>query len=199
MARRQCVISIFNLLFFLTACGSQHLSEKDLTNHYLTPELVARQIVDLISQRNIEQLASFIHPSLGVQFSPYGHFSGDSDVVIRAEELTGEWAGKRTKRWGLYDGSGDEISLNIQEYFDAFVYDRDYRHAPRILVNQVARSGTTRTNTVSYFPGSTFVEFHFPGSEKYAGLDWSSLRIVLQPDPEGSWWLRGIGHSQWTI
>lgn len=192
-------VLIVCLLLFLSGCGSHPPSEKTLADHGRTPESVARQIVNAVSERNMEQLVGFIHPRSGVQFSPYGHFSSESDVTIRAEDLIGEWAGKRTRSWGFYDGSGDEIALDIQAYFDAFVYDRDYVHAPTVLINREARTGATRGNTASYFPNSTFVEFHFPGSEKYAGSDWSSLRIVLQPNQEGGWWLRGISHGQWTI
>jgi hypothetical protein len=43
------------------------------------------------------------------------------------------------------------------------------------------------------------VEYHFSGFvEDYGGMDWVSLRLVFIEE-EGSWFLVGIVHDQWTI
>jgi hypothetical protein len=49
------------------------------------------------------------------------------------------------------------------------------------------------------YPDATVVEFHFPGfEEKYEGMDWKSLRVVVEK-LDNKWYVVGIIHDQWTI
>jgi hypothetical protein len=56
---------------------------------------------------------------------PYQHFSADA---LKGLDLSTE-----TLLWGIWDGSGDEIRLSFEEYYQRFMYDEDYLQAPFIL------------------------------------------------------------------
>jgi hypothetical protein len=36
--------------------------------------------------------------------------------------------------WGEWDGSGEEIVLSAQEYYNRFIWDYNYLEAPEVLV-----------------------------------------------------------------
>ena len=54
-------------------------------------------------------------------------------------------------------------------------------------------------NIKEAYPNGQFVEFHITGLEpKYEGIDWRSLKLVFE-DVNGTLYLVGIIHSEWTI
>lgn len=162
-------------------------------------EAFARRIIELLRERRIESLADVVHPELGLRLAPYAHLSED-DVILSAGQLLNAWRGERVIRWGRYDGSGEPIELSLPDYFEEFVYDADFA-AGRVGVNRRLGRGNTVSNLEQVYPEAEFVEFHRAGSERYAGLDWRSLRLVLRarPRPEEGWWLLALVHDQWTI
>ena len=59
--------------------------------------------------------------------------------------------------------------------------------------------GNTLNNIAQVYPNGEFVEFHFTGFDtQYEGMDWTSLRLVFEEN-NGTWFLIGIVHDQWTI
>lgn len=68
-----------------------------------------------------------------------------------------------------------------------------------IGINNIIGKGNTTNNISEAYPQGQFVEFHFTGfNPEYAGIDWSSLRLVFE-ELDGTLYLVGIIHSQWTI
>ena len=142
-------------------------------------------------------LAGYVHPKLGLRFSPYAAVK-DTDQVFPAETIYSLWADKRLYTWGNFYGSGEPIDLSFPDYYSSFVYDVDFANAPQMALNHRLGVGTTMDNIFEYYQGSMFVEYYFPGFDpQYEGLDWRSLRLVFMQEG-GSWYLVGIIHDQWT-
>ena len=58
--------------------------------------------------------------------------------------------------------------------------------------------GNTYENLNIFFPDAKVAEYYIPGTEKYAHLDWKSLRLVYEIY-KGKYYLVAIVHNQWTI
>ena len=158
----------------------------------------AKQVINAIKLRQMSRLASFVHPTKGLRFSPYSYIDPQTDSLFTAAQLKNLHSSRRRYIWGTFDGSGEQIRLTFANYYKRFIYDRDYINAPVISYNKIAKQGNSTNNLSEIYPKSVFVEYHFPGSKKYSGLDWRSLRLVFE-NKAGAWFLVGIVHDQWTI
>ncbi len=158
----------------------------------------AAVVVDLLGRADMNALAEYVHPEMGLRFSPYAYVRED-DVVFGIDQIPGLFADTDTYLWGVYDGRGDPIELSFAEYFNRFVYDQDFAKAEVIAFNQrIGGSGGTINNIDEFYPGSIMAEYYFSGfNPDYAGMDWRSLRLVFMPY-EGEWLLVGIVHDEWT-
>lgn len=156
-------------------------------------------VLESLSNGDMDALSALVHPSLGVRFTPYGYIDLSSDLVFTAASIPSILADTTVYTWGAYDGTGDPITLTTSDYFDAFVYDEDYLNPHMIGVNNILSSGNSIINVSTVHPTASFVEFHFTGFDpQYGGLDWTSLILVFE-NVAGSWKLTGLIHNQWTI
>ncbi len=165
----------------------------------LTVEETADQVVQLLKDKNMKKVATFVHPEHGVRFSPYGYIDVDQDLVFSKEEVAGLWENEQVYHWGYFDGKGDPIEKTFADYYDRFVYDADYVHAEEKAVDERLGHGNTLDNTKEIYPDGTVVEYHFSGfEEQYEGMDWRSLRLVLIEEND-KWYLVSVIHDEWTI
>lgn len=160
----------------------------------------ANEAFAAIKSGDMKRLAALVHPDLGVRFSPYGHIrpGADGDVVLTRDQLSAAMSDQTVRLWGYFDGSGEPINLTFADYFKRFVGDRDWTAAPQVAYNNIIGQGNTLINIRDVYPHAIYVEAHYPGTEKYGGMDWSSLRLVFEAKGN-TWYLVGIVHDQWTI
>ena len=157
----------------------------------------AGQVVQTLQSQDMISLSSFIHPVDGVRFSPYA-YAQDSDQVFSAEQVAGILADSRVYDWGHYAGTGEPIQLSFPEYYSKFIYDVDFANAPQVSLNHRLSTGNSIDNSAEFYPGAMIVEYYFPGFDpQYDGMDWRSLRLVFS-DYDGTWYLAGIIHDEWT-
>ena len=170
--------------------------EVDLSNNLLGTTV---NVLTLLKNKDMEGLSNFIHPTEGVRFSPYGYVDVDNHQVFSAEEVADLANDTGFYIWGDYDGSGESIELDFNDYFNEFIFDEDFFN-PQIIGNNVTVSeGNTLDNIKEVYPNGHFVEFHFEGIDpQYEGMDWRSLKLVFEA-VDGDWYLVGIVHDQWTI
>ena len=136
----------------------------------------------------------------GVVFSPYAYVEKTA-VILDAGDLAFFTSTLENMRvWGIYDGSGDPINLTVAEYFDRFVYDKDYINETSLIgIDTLVQTGNTLINLEEAFPNARFIEFAVPGTHPdYGGMDWASLRLIFQIE-DGEFMLAGVVHDQWTI
>jgi hypothetical protein len=158
----------------------------------------AELVINSLADKDMEMVANFVHPERGVRFSPYA-FVRDEHQVFLPQELPDLLVSEVVYTWGNYDGTGEPIALEFEEYYEEFVYSADFADSEQIAVNERLGQGNAINNIGEFYPGSSFVEYHFSGfDEEYEGMDWESLRLVFV-QKDGAWWLVGIVHDEWTI
>ncbi len=157
----------------------------------------AAEVIALLKDKDMTSLAGYVHPQLGLRFSPYASIK-DTDQVIPTQNITNLWADKRLYTWGNFNGSGEPIDLSFAEYYSKFIYDVDFANAPQVALNHRLGVSTSIDNIFEFYQSSMFVEYYFPGFDpQYEGMDWRSLRLVFMQD-HNTWYLVGIIHDQWT-
>jgi hypothetical protein len=164
------------------------------------PDLVSRayEVIEQIRTGDFEALARSAHPEHGVIFSPYATISLPSNKCFFSSQIVGFKNDLNTYVWGVYEDGGDPIELTPAEYFDRFVYNRDYARSPVIGVNHTVRVGNALENLTEVLPDVRYVDFHFPGDGKNSeSTGWNSLRLGFE-EYEGEFLLTLILHSEWT-
>ncbi len=161
--------------------------------------LTALQAVELLRDQDMNGLAAYVDPVKGVRFSPYGYVNLQSDLFFSAQAVASLPASSQVYTWGAFDGTGDPIDYNFNDYYGRFIYDQDFASPHLIGNNTIIGTGNTLINLNQVYPNGSFVEFHFTGFDpQYAGMDWRSLRLVFE-QTNGIWYLVGIVHDEWTI
>jgi len=161
---------------------------------------VADDVVVALANHDMARISTFADPTLGVRFSPYPYVDTTTDRVVAAKDVANLWQAPAVEHWGSFDGSGEPITLAYPAYHAKFVYDVDFRHAPRIAVDsQPIGRGNSTNNIGDVYPGASVVEYHIPGRDAdSSGMDWRSLWLVFEPR-ESRWYLVGVVHGAWTI
>jgi hypothetical protein len=161
---------------------------------------LSEEILSAIKIKNYQKLALFVNDD-GIRFSPYGYIDTINDKNFSPSDFLGYATNKRNTKftWGVYNGSGDKIILNVKDYFQKFVYDVDFLNAPQISLNKTISKSNSLNNIDSVYRNCIYTEFYFPGFEKkYEGMDWRSLKLVFKKSIN-KLYLIAIIHDQWTI
>jgi len=162
-------------------------------------EDIADKVIGAISQKDGKLISEFVHPVKGVRFTPYTHVSLENDVVFNKEEISDFFTNQEYYLWGYYDGIGEPISLTPSQYYDRFIYSKDFMNVEEVGYNEVLSYGNMLENQFEVYDNAIVVEYYFPGiSPDFGGMDWESLRLVFKQYGD-SWYLVGIIHNQWTI
>lgn len=152
-----------------------------------------------VKEKEMKKLASMVHPVKGVRFSPYSSIDMAKDLVFTKDQLLGMFESETIYNWGDYDGSGEPIKLTFSQYYDRFIYNRDFVNAEKVGFNEIQQSGNTIVNIRDVYPDGNFYDYYFSGfNPEYDGMDWASLRLVFE-EYDGRWYLVCIAHGEWTI
>jgi hypothetical protein len=159
--------------------------------------LLSDTILGLFKNQDLAHLASYIHPQSGIRFSPYGVTDTSKDQRFSAKELSALTSNKKTVKWGIFEGSGEPIKLNVREYFKRFVYDVEFINAEKKSINKIIGPDSSSSNITSIYPDHEFVQFYFSGFKKqYEGMDWKSLVLVFKKENTRRY-LVAVIHDQW--
>lgn len=165
----------------------------------ILPKQVADTVLLALKNKDMQALSSYVHPTKGLLFSPYGYIVTDTAQVFTGQQVAGLSTDSTLYHWGEFDGTGDPMEMTFADYYERFVYDQDYANAEQTSINERLGQGNTIDNILDVFPGATTVEYHFSGFDpQYEGMDWRSLRIVLEEE-NGQWYIVAIVHDEWTI
>src|SRR4030095_7545132 len=163
-----------------------------------TPQDAAAAVILALKEADMTKLAAYIHPDKGLLFSPYAHIDTATAKVFPAAGLPA-LTDTTVYQWGSFDGSGEPIALTFKQYYDKFVYDKDFIASETVGTDQIKGTGNTIVNIKDVFPNSYVMVYYFSGFDpQYDGMDWESLVLVLE-ESNGAWYVSAIVHSQWTI
>lgn len=117
-------------------------------------EVKARSQIAVIAlkEKDMEKLASLVHPVKGVLFSPYSHIILGEDKVFMKEQLKGLFESNEVYTWGIYDGIGDPIKLTFMQYYEKFIYNQDFANAEKVAYNEEQHYGNTIVNISDVYP-----------------------------------------------
>lgn len=152
------------------------------------------EVVRHFMDRDMRHMIMHVHPTHGVRFSPYATLS-KTDAVFTPGQMLNLFTNRKAYSWGAYPGTGNAIKMTFSEYYRRFVYARDFSQAPEVTYNTVARPGSIANNSATFFEGSRFIDYHWPGTEAAAGKDWKTLRMVFMPW-KNNWLLVGVVNDE---
>ncbi len=161
---------------------------------------LSRTIINEFNSNSFEfkNLDKYIS-STGLIFVPYGYHNS-SNVHLTKDSIWYYWGSNEKIKWGLYDGSGEEISLTLKEYFSEFIWDMNFSQADTVMLDDTKGLGNTIDNIKDYLPNARYVEFYIEGKNPdYGGMDWGILRLIYQKVDEEQFKLIAISHGQWTV
>lgn len=157
----------------------------------------ANDILEDLQAQNFENVAASASRSQGITFCPYsGGCIDHGGVSFDREQLRNFMDDPHEYLWGYADGSGFPINLTPAEYYDEFLMD-----APYEVKESYGRTVQypTRDFIRQLYPKGIVVEFYYPGTEQYDGMDWQSLNMVFERNRRGEWVLVAIINDRWTI
>jgi hypothetical protein len=162
---------------------------------------LTQDILIAIKDKNYLAVANYIDPVLGVRFSPYAYVDTVDDVILSKKKFTEQATKNKQDKivWGVIDPTEEPINMTLKDYIQKFVYDVDFVKPEKLSVNKSIGGGNSLDNLELIYKNCSFTESFFSGfEEKYAGMDWRSLRLVFK-ERKGKFFLVGIVHDQWTI
>lgn len=127
-------------------------------------EEAASTVMNAIRNKDMKQLAAWVHREKGLRFSPYAYVDTKYDLVFTQDEVE-KLMNDSTKRvWRTFAGSGDFIELTFADYYKRFVYDADFIQLAETAVNKGLGQGTMINNL----------------NEVYQRINMISLNIILR-------------------
>lgn len=159
--------------------------------------MTANDILAELQAEDFDDVAAYVSSAKGLTFCPYAGGCIDSGgVTFTKAQLPGFMNDPNDYLWGYEDGSGFEINLTPAEYYDEYLMEADYNAKERY-----GRSEQPMTHELIHrkYPNATVVEFYYPGTDQYDGMDWQSLNMVFEKNSNGDWVLIAIVNDRWTI
>ena len=160
----------------------------------------ALEVVEALKRRDMVTVARYAHPTMGVLFAPYAYLEPSEHQIWTATTLPRWFTDTQTRIWGAEDGTGFPIERTPAQYYERFVFPRDFTAGAKISVNDDQAKGNSINNAASLYPDGVRVEFYLPPTQTPEGpnIDWRALRLVFVPvggEPK----LVAVVHDQWTI
>ena len=160
----------------------------------------ALEVVDALKRRDMATVARYAHPTMGVLFAPYAFVEPSEHQIWSVAALPGWFQDARVRVWGTEDGTGFPIERTPAQYYERFVFPRDFTIGAKISVNDDQAKGNSINNAPLLYPDGVRVEFYLPPTQTPEGPlpDWRALRLVfvgVGGEPK----LVAVVHDQWTI
>lgn len=80
--------------------------------------------------------------------------------------------------WGIYDGIIRLIELSFKDYFERFVFDRDFSVVDMVIYNSIIGGGVIWDNIIEFYYWDIIVQYYFYVIEEVF-MDWISFCLVF--------------------
>ncbi len=206
------IIMVLLVTGVLSACAGSSSTTNNQSQFMSGSALqAANTVVQTINQlqnggASLQQFTNLFDAN-GVRFSA-DYYIDNTDRLLTAQAFEGDYSLQNPplRVWGVQDGSGNPISLNIRDYFTQYVWNHPYHTSATVkLINAKSdfnSQGNLINNMLAFYPLSSYriVEYYQPGTNpSYNGMDWTSLMVVLKNQGNNQWSLVGLVHGAWTI
>lgn len=153
-------------------------------------------LLKYLKEKDFVKFSNYIHPEKGISFSMYSFVNPKKDKHFSRADFE-NYLAKNTKfTWGEQDGTGDLLILSIKDYFNEWVFRRNYKAADFYL-NKFKGTGNSINNIREIYPNAIITENYIPGTEIYSGMDWSSLIFVFE-EYNGKYYIVAVANNSWT-
>jgi hypothetical protein len=169
---------------------------------------MAVSAAELIRDKAWGALGSMAHPERGVVFSPTSYVDGKNGVRFGMGDFESMAASglhdDPVRVWGHHGGSGEPMEHTFAEYYDRYIFDKEYTTAPQVGVNRIMKESNDGNNLDDFCDGGGYVDFHMPHEGPNADFEWSSLRLGFSwfdggDSHERGLYLTAIVHGGWTM
>lgn len=171
-------------------------TEKDPREEQIIIEQKAKEIVQVLHNRQMDTLASYVHKEKGLLFAPEAYIESYS-LIFTKEQIATLLDDKTEYVWGLQEAN-TEIKLTPEAYFEKRIQAERFLNPDEVNVNPNVPEGERSTNIKNYFPEAMVVEFHYAGTEQFDRMDWRSLHLVFEENELGDWDLVAIVNGLWV-
>ena len=160
---------------------------------------IGQEVMALVSNKNMNELSTYVDPTLGLRFTPYVYTNITFDQRFTPQEVANLPQDTTEYNWGYYYGTPTETEIikNFNDYYYEFVYDEDFTNTNIVGVNAVVSYGDIIDNIDSEYPNAEYLEYYVPGTPHNNGTYWKSLKLVFEV-VSGEYKLVGIIHGQWS-
>ena len=203
---------LLSLAFLLVACGGSGSGGSTPTAPMTGTALqAANTVVQAIDQLENSSggLAAFtnLFDTDGVRFSADYNVTS-SDLVFTKDAYESDFIVQNPPlhTWGIEDGSGDPISLNVRSFLSQRIWDFAYHNNATVTEintsSDFLSQGNLINNMLTFYPAPQYkiIEYHQAGVDpSLNGMDWTSLMVVLKNLGANKWSLAGLAHGAWTI
>ena len=155
------------------------------------------EITSYLKSKDYTRFSQYIHPHKGIRFSMYAYVQPEKDKHFSREDFNRYISMPMKFTWGEKDGTGDLLVVSLQNYLQQLVFKRDFTQA-QFYLNEFKGKGNSLNNLTKIYPNADFTENYIPGSEKYSGMDWNSLRFVFE-EFQGKYYLIALINDEWTV
>lgn len=154
------------------------------------------EVLNALKNKDYKAFSELIHPKKGVRFSMYAFINLKEDQHFSKADFEKYIQTSTPFTWGALDGSGDLYKEPIKNYLEKWVFSKDFTTASYSL-NEFQGSGNSLNNLKEVYPKHDFTENYIKGTEKYAEMDWKTLRFVFE-EFQGKYYVVSVINDQWT-
>ncbi len=160
-------------------------------------EARARDVLVTIKNKEMQRLATFVHPQRGVRFSTYSWVDRD-DKWLSKRQVAALAKVDRRSVWFEADEAGTRMRMTAREYFEKWLYDRDYLKAREVTYNTQHKRSNTIPNVLGFYPRAIVVEYYDPATDPETEQRWDTLWLVFEKLGK-EWYLVGVVKDSPTI
>src|SRR3989344_581374 len=163
--------------------------------------LRAKEVASAIHEKNFEELALLVHPTLGLTIHSWA-------IPDRASEFSSEiflpdqirnFKATDSFTIGIHPATGKTLIFTPTRELDRYIAGNDVRYNPS---QNVERGGGRESDVIvdgihKAFPDSAFVEYTWQGSTENSNLDWKKTFHIFQKHNDGKWYLVALTEYYW--
>ncbi|MFC4355639.1 hypothetical protein ACFO0S_11300 [Chryseomicrobium palamuruense] len=159
-------------------------------------EQQANEILQAIHNRDMDVLASHVHPEESLLMSPY-YSVMDHTVRFEKDDIAALMEDTTEYLWG-YGEANTEIRLTPSAYWENHLQVERFFTPDEVFVDQQNEQVETGNYLQTVFPDAKIVEYYHAGTEQYSNLDWRSLSLVFEQAANNEWKLVAIINNLFT-